>query len=166
MKHSPIAFLSLGSNLGDRIANLKAAVADLGAAGTVIRRISSVYETEPVGYLDQPWFLNIALALETSLAPRELLGRCLEIEAVHGRVRSFRGAPRTLDVDILLIGDLVVNEPGLTIPHPRMAERRFVLAPLAEIAPDVLHPVCRQTIGALLKSCADASRVARQSDLI
>jgi len=130
-----------------------------------VRRISSVYETEPVGYLDQPWFLNLAMEVESRVSPRALLSCCLGIEARQGRVRSFAGAPRPLDLDLLLIGNLILDEPDLRIPHPRMAERRFVLVPLAEIAPEAWHPGRRQTIASLLTSCPDASKVTRYSEM-
>ena len=165
MADSSTAYLSCGSNLGDRKASLQCAIGDLRAAGLIIRRISSVYETEPVGFADQPWFLNIALAADTSLTPRELLACCLEIEARHGRVRSFPGAPRVLDIDILLIGGLIIDTGSLQVPHPRMAQRRFVLHPLAQIAPEALHPVLGLTIASLLEACSDPARVTYHSEL-
>lgn len=153
------AYLSLGSNLGDRLANLEAGLAGLEKAGMRCGRSSSLYQTEPVGFLDQPWFVNIAVSVATCLPPGEMLRRCLEIERARGRTRSRRNGPRTLDIDILLVGSLVMEEPGLIIPHPRMAQRRFVLEPLAEIAPEVYHPVLRKTIRSLLDSCPDPSSV-------
>ncbi len=152
-------FLSLGSNLGDRRAHITHGIKSLDAAGVRPRRISSFFETEPVGFLEQPWFLNLALEGTTSLTPEALLRVCLEIELSRDRVRSFPGAPRTLDLDILLYGDIVMDGPDLTIPHPRMAERRFVLEPLAEIAPFRTHPVLHQPVMSLLRSCPDTSRV-------
>jgi 2-amino-4-hydroxy-6-hydroxymethyldihydropteridine diphosphokinase len=128
-------------------------------------KISSLYETEPVGFLSQPWFLNIALEIRTALSPRELLATCREIETGQGRIRTFQGAPRTLDVDILLYGGQIIKEPDLQIPHPRMAQRRFVLEPLAEIAPQIIHPVLLETIQKLLAACSDSSRVVRFSGL-
>jgi 2-amino-4-hydroxy-6-hydroxymethyldihydropteridine diphosphokinase len=163
MAESRIAYLSAGANLGDRRAALIAAVQALSGGGRV-RRVSAMFETEPVGYRDQPWFLNIAVEIETGFTPRELLAACLEIEARHGRVRTFAGAPRTLDIDILLHGDLVVDQPDLQIPHPRMTDRRFVLMPLAEIAPDAIHPVHRLSIAVLLARCQDASAIRRVSE--
>ena len=154
-----IAYLSAGSNLGERTANLDEAVAQLDRIGSFVRRVSSVYETEPVGFRDQPWFLNIAVEIETVLSPLELLDHCQAIEQDLGRIRTFQDAPRTLDLDILLYDDLALDSPKLTVPHPRMAERRFVLAPLAEIAPEVLHPILRQTIRTLLDACPDRSDV-------
>jgi 2-amino-4-hydroxy-6-hydroxymethyldihydropteridine diphosphokinase len=147
------------------MANLKRALAGLRESGIVLRKISSVYETEPVGYLNQPWFLNLAVEVESSHSPRDLLACCLEIEAGEGRVRSFPGAPRTLDLDILLMGRLILEEPGLRIPHPRLPDRRFVLVPLAEIAPETRHPERRQTIQALLCCCPDNSKVTRYSEM-
>jgi 2-amino-4-hydroxy-6-hydroxymethyldihydropteridine diphosphokinase len=111
----------------------------------VLRR-SSVYETDPVGYLDQPAFLNMVVAVETSLSPRELLARLLKIERELGRVRTFRNAPRIIDLDILLVGSMILDEPDLQVPHPRMLERRFVMEPLSEIAPDLVHPITGRTI--------------------
>ena len=154
------AFILSGTNLGDREANLDFARSSLTRGGTVMN-ISSCYETEPVGYLDQPWFLNQALELETPLSPSGLLLLCQEIESSCGRVRTFPNAPRTLDMDILLYGDIVVNEKDLVIPHPRMAERRFVLAPLAEIAPEFVHPVLKKSIRSLLEACQDSSKARR-----
>jgi len=165
MTEHHIAYLSCGSNMGDRIANLRSAIRDLRAGPIVVRRISSVYETEPVGFRDQPWFMNIALEIETSLAPHEMLASCRKIEAAHGRIRSFTGAPRPLDLDILLYEDLILDEPSLQIPHPRMAERRFVLQPLVQIAPEVRHPVLGKSIRALLTACPDTSKVILHSEL-
>ena len=156
-------YISAGSNLGDRKANLREGLQLLKSAGVHPLRVSSFFETEPVGGLDQPWFLNLALEVETALPPQALLRCCLQIELARGRVRSFRGASRTLDLDILLYRDTVMREPHLTIPHPRMAERRFVLEPLAEIAPEITHPVLKQTVVSLLQSCPDRSCVQRSS---
>jgi 2-amino-4-hydroxy-6-hydroxymethyldihydropteridine diphosphokinase len=165
LAESSKTYLSGGSNLGDRKANLRYAIEDLRAAGMVVRHISSVYETEPVGLLDQPWFLNIAMEVATCLAPQELLACCLDIEARHGRVRAFPGAPRLLDLDILLFGDLILDMPSLQIPHPRMSQRRFVLHPLAQIASEVFHPVLGLKIASLLAACSDPSMVVRHSEL-
>lgn len=159
MKSPQIAYLSAGSNLGDRKAYLERALASLREGGATPRRISSYFETEPVGFREQPWFLNVAIEVETLLSPSELLTTCQAIEAVQGRVRSFQNAPRTLDLDILLYGDLMLNDPRLVIPHPRLAQRRFVLEPLARIAPDLLHPVFKKTIRSLLETCPDPSMV-------
>jgi 2-amino-4-hydroxy-6-hydroxymethyldihydropteridine diphosphokinase len=152
------AFILAGTNLGDRKANLDFAVRSL-AKGGVVKNLSSCFETEPVGYWDQPWYLNQAIELETPLTPSELLALCQEIESDGGRVRTFRNAPRTLDLDILLYGSIVVQEENLIIPHPRMAERRFVLVPLAQIAPEFVHPLLNKSIQALLDACPDSSEV-------
>lgn len=153
------AYLSMGSNLGDREAHLDRAAQLLDASGVSVSRLSSLYETEPVGFADQPWFLNRVLKAETDLGPGRLLAACQSVEAQAGRVRSFRNAPRTLDLDILLYGIDIVATPGLVIPHPRMAERRFVLQPLVEIAPTLIHPGLGRTMKSLLEACQDSSRV-------
>jgi 2-amino-4-hydroxy-6-hydroxymethyldihydropteridine diphosphokinase len=137
------AYVGIGSNLGDREAVVAAALERLGAAdGVEVLAVSTLRETDPVGYLDQPRFLNGAVALETSLTARELLGRLLEIERGLGRVRGDgpRFGPRTIDLDLLLYGDERIDEPGLEVPHPRVAERRFALEPLAELDPDLEIP--------------------------
>ena len=129
------AFLALGSNLGDRQAYIDAAVADMPD----VVAVSPVYETDPVGGpADQPPYLNAVVELDTDLSPRRLLELCQRLEAKAGRVRTERWGPRTLDVDVLLVGDLVVNEPDLVVPHPRMWERDFVLRPLADLAPELV----------------------------
>jgi 2-amino-4-hydroxy-6-hydroxymethyldihydropteridine diphosphokinase len=157
------AFILAGSNKGDRNANIECAVKSLATAGTVLRT-SSFFETEPVGYLDQPWFLNLAIELATSLTPSELLLQCQHIETSGGRIRTFPNAPRTLDLDILLYGDLCVNQADLVIPHPRLTERRFALEPLAQIAPDAVHPLLGKSIRSLLEACPDVSAVRKVED--
>lgn len=137
-------YLSLGSNLGDRAANLRSAIDALASLGEVLA-MSSFYETEPVELTTQPWFLNCAVALATDKMPRQLLGALLNIEQSLGRRRLQPKGPRTIDIDILLFGNSVIDTGTLTIPHPAMHERRFVLDPLAEIAPDVRHPVFKRT---------------------
>ena len=156
------AYISAGSNLGDKKANLEFALDELGKAGTVLQT-SSYFETEPVGYADQPWFLNLAIEMETRLAPLELLRLCLTIESLRNRKRSFPNAPRTLDLDILLYGDAVVREEDLEIPHPRLSDRKFVLEPLAQIAPNLMHPVLKRSVQSLLETCTDASQVRQVS---
>lgn len=131
------AFVGLGSNLGDRRENLERAVGLLAAAGDVVA-VSPVYETEPVGGPPQGPYLNVVVELETRATPRDLLERCRGLEADAGRVRTVRFGPRTLDADVLLVGEEHVEEPDLIVPHPRMHERRFVLAPLADLAPDLV----------------------------
>ncbi len=140
-----VVYLSLGSNVGDRAGNLHAAIDRLRALGHVVA-VSSLYETEPVEFTSQPWFLNCAVKLNTNRTPQELLAGILDIEQQLGRRRGQLKGPRIIDLDILLFGNAIVDDPGLTIPHPAMHERRFVLEPLAEIAPDVLHPVFHRSV--------------------
>jgi 2-amino-4-hydroxy-6-hydroxymethyldihydropteridine diphosphokinase len=147
-----LIYLGLGSNLGDLQANLRAAIAKLGADDLRVLRVSPVYETAPVDLTDQPWFLNLVVEAETSLSPSDLLARILSVEAALGRVRDIPKGPRSIDIDILLYGAETVSAARLEIPHPRMAERRFVLAPLADLAPDIIHPVAQRTIRELLQS--------------
>ncbi len=140
-------YLSLGSNEGDRATNLRAAIRELAHLGEVTA-VSSFYETEPVDYIPQPWFINCAVALKTDKMPKQLLAAVLKIERKLGRHRQHSPGkgPRPIDIDILLYGDAVIETPGLRIPHPAMHQRRFVLQPLAEIAPEVRHPVFQRTI--------------------
>lgn len=155
MKH--IIYLSLGSNLGDRAVNLQKASAYLAPKVQIIIQ-SSIYETEPWGYSDQPSFLNQVLKASTSLEPPDLLAFLKDIELTMGRQETFRFGPRLIDLDILFYNDLVLDTPNLTIPHPRIPERAFVLIPLYEIAPDLIHPVKNKTIGEL-KNIVDNSSV-------
>jgi 2-amino-4-hydroxy-6-hydroxymethyldihydropteridine diphosphokinase len=143
-------YLSLGSNLGDRESNLRAALAELAPL-----RVSPIYETEPADLPGQPWFLNLVAEAETSLFPRQLLSRTQRIERDLGRVRTVPKGPRTVDIDILLFDDTVVRTPELEIPHPRMTDRRFVLQPLADLAPDLRHPVTRRTVREMLAATPD-----------
>jgi len=152
-------YLGLGSNLGDRAAALERARALLEARGFRTLRRSSTWLTEPVGGPPQGWYLNEAVMGETALAPEALLAACLEVERTLGRVRGERFGPRTIDVDILFHGDERRDSPGLVIPHPRLHERLFVLAPLAEIAPDLVHPGTGLTIAELRDRCPDTSGV-------
>jgi 2-amino-4-hydroxy-6-hydroxymethyldihydropteridine diphosphokinase len=152
-----IIYLALGSNLGDRLANLRKAIATLPSRVQPGVQ-SSVYETEPWGYSDQPAFLNQVLKASTTLNPSDLLAFLKETELALGRQETFRFGPRLIDIDILFYDDLVLETPKLTIPHPRIAERAFVLVPLAEIAPELYHPVSGRTIQQL-KTDVDASSV-------
>jgi 2-amino-4-hydroxy-6-hydroxymethyldihydropteridine diphosphokinase len=152
-------YLSLGSNLGDRAANIERALSRLDEEGVRIVRRSSFYQTEPVELRQQGWFLNIAVEAETELMPRQLLRAIRNIERELGRKRIVRSGPRTIDIDILLFGANRVNAAELEIPHPRMTERRFVLVPMAEIAPALRHPVLRSTMTELLAATADRSHV-------
>jgi 2-amino-4-hydroxy-6-hydroxymethyldihydropteridine diphosphokinase len=136
----PIAYLGLGSNLGDRRANLSAAVTGLPPAAVVLKA-SSIYQTEPWGYLEQPAFLNQVLEVETSLSPMDLLAALKRLEASLGRQATFRYGPRLIDLDILLYDKLVINQPDLVIPHPQLAQRAFVLVPLADLVPGLIHPL-------------------------
>ena len=143
-------YLSLGSNIGDREANLHAAMERLAAPRLRILRVSPIYETQPVDYTDQRWFLNLVVEGETTLFPMQLLARIGKIERELGRVRTVPKGPRTIDIDILLYGNAVVHSAMLEIPHPRMAQRRFVLAPLADLAPDLRHPVTHLAVRQML----------------
>ena len=143
-------YLSLGSNTGDRETNLRSAINKLGDLGDVTA-VSSLFETEPVEFTDQPWFLNCVVAMATDLPPEALLAKLLAIEQQLGRQRTRPKGPRLIDIDILLFGDSVVRRPGLEIPHPAMQTRRFVLEPLAEIAPAVRHPILQRTARELLE---------------
>lgn len=144
-----LVYLSLGSNVGDREKHLRDAIRKLETVGRVVA-VSPFYETEPVEFTNQAWFLNCALGLETGKTPEQLIAALLHIEKQMGRQRSQRKGPRMIDLDILLFGDLVVKLPALTIPHPAMHQRRFVLEPLAEIAPQAEHPVLKKTVRGLL----------------
>jgi 2-amino-4-hydroxy-6-hydroxymethyldihydropteridine diphosphokinase len=150
---SNLVYLSLGANVGDRAGHIREAIARLDVAGRVIA-VSSLYETEPVEFTDQPWFLNCAVSMETAKRPAPLMAMLLTIEQEMGRQRAQKKGPRAIDIDILLFisdgSDAIVDTPELTIPHPAMWQRRFVLEPLAEIAPEVRHPALHKTIRELL----------------
>jgi 2-amino-4-hydroxy-6-hydroxymethyldihydropteridine diphosphokinase len=154
-------YLSLGSNIGDREANLRTAIAELGEIGDVTKT-SSFYETEPVEFTDQPWFLNCAVEFDTEKSPRELLSALLTIEQGMGRKRIQPKGPRKIDIDILLFADEVINLAELKVPHPAMHERRFVLEPLAEIAPDARHPVLKRSARELLDVLPKGSPLVRK----
>ncbi len=145
-----LVYLSLGSNIGGRAENLRAALEQLAAPDLRILRISPSYETEPVEYTPQPWFINLVAEAETELFPRQLLLRIARVERALGRLRTVPKGPRTIDIDILLYGRAILHTAQLEIPHPRMAERRFVLAPLADLAPDLRHPVTRKSVREML----------------
>lgn len=154
-------YLSLGSNIGDRAANLNAAIAALADAGFRLSKVSSFYETEPVDYLQQDWFLNCVVEGKTELDAGTLLARIREIEKRMGSEKVIAKGPRILDIDILLYGDVTIATPELQVPHPRMTQRRFVLVPLAEVAPHVTHPSWHGTAKELMASTNDSSEVRR-----
>jgi len=155
-----IVYLSLGSNVGDRAANLNSAIQWLGALGTV-EMVSSFYETEPVEFTAQPWFLNCAVKLDTEKMPKQLLAAILDVEQQMGRRRTQKKGPRAIDIDVLLFGNSIIETKGLTVPHPAMHERRFVLEPLVEIAPEVRHPVFKRTISELRDALPPGQAVRR-----
>jgi 2-amino-4-hydroxy-6-hydroxymethyldihydropteridine diphosphokinase len=157
-------YLSLGSNVGDRAANLRTAINRVSSLGGVMA-VSSFYETEPVEFAAQPWFLNCAVELDTEKMPKQLLAGILDIEREMGRRRVQKKGPRTLDIDILLFGNSIIQTKGLTIPHPAMHERRFVLEPLAEIAPEARHPVIKRTVRELRDALPPGQAVRRASEL-
>ena len=157
-------YLSLGSNVGDRAANLRTAINRVSRLGDVMA-VSSFYETEPVEFAAQPWFLNCAVELDTEKMPKQLLAGILDIEREMGRRRVQKKGPRTLDIDILLFGNSIIQTKGLTIPHPAMHERRFVLEPLVEIAPEARHPLTKRTVRELRDALPPGQAVRRASDL-
>ena len=156
-----IAYLSLGSNVGDREGNLREATTRLEVIGQV-EALSSFYETEPVEVVDQPWFLNCAVKLRTEQSADELLAGALGIERAMGRERTRPKGPRNIDIDIVLFGDAVIDSPGLKVPHPGLPERLFVLEPLAEIAPEALHPTLKKRVDELRDALLSKSPVVRR----
>lgn len=157
-------YLSLGSNVGDRTGNLRAAIDRLEAPDLHTLRISPIYETEPVDYTAQRWFLNLVMEAETELFPQQLLARIHKIERALGRVRTVPKGPRTIDIDILFYGNTVMRSATLEIPHPRLHERRFVLVPLADLEPGLRHPVMHKTVRELLDT-APAQTMRISSDV-
>ena len=151
-------FLGLGSNIGDRFSNLKKAI-DLLDLNTEVA--SSIYETDPVEYLEQPKFLNQVIRVDTALRPLELLSWCHEVEQKLGRTREIIKGPRTIDIDLLFYNDEIINSLDLTVPHPGIPSRKFVLVPMDEIAPDFIHPVLKSSMHELLKKLKDNSGVVR-----
>ncbi|MBI5413427.1 2-amino-4-hydroxy-6-hydroxymethyldihydropteridine diphosphokinase [Candidatus Peregrinibacteria bacterium] len=152
-------YLSLGSNLGDRQKTIEEAVSYLKKEAGEVLKISKIYETQPVGVGEQPWFLNCAFELETQLPPKELLKICQKIEKKLGRTDKGKLTPRTIDLDILFYDDVVVTTGNLKLPHPAIQNRLFVLRPLFQIAPQLKHPILRKNIAELLKNCKDKSIV-------
>jgi len=159
MEESKLIYLSLGSNLGDRASHLERAIEALPEIGVRVLRRSSIYETEPVDFHAQPWFLNCVIEAETLLEPRQLLEGLQAIERQLGSKKVVPRGPRIIDLDVLFYDTAVIHEAGVEIPHPRLAERRFVLVPLVEIAPKLLHPILRATAAELLAATQDRSVV-------
>ena len=157
-------YLSLGSNLGDRAANLGSAITKLAELGKVVT-VSSFYETEPVELTAQPWFLNCAVKFDTEKMPRQLISGILNLEQSMGRQRKQQKGPRTIDIDVLLFGSSIIEIPSLAIPHPRLHERRFVLEPMTEIAPDARHPVFKRTMREL-RDALPAGQTVKRLNLV
>lgn len=154
-------FLSLGSNLGDRAGYIRKALDELASEGIEVRRVSSFYRTEPVDYKQQPWFINCVAEVATQLLPLQLLSAVQRVERSLGRRRSLNKGPRKIDIDILLYENVVVHSAALNIPHPSMAERRFVLVPLRELDAGLRHPITERTVTEMLSETADTSQVIR-----
>jgi 2-amino-4-hydroxy-6-hydroxymethyldihydropteridine diphosphokinase len=155
------AFIGLGSNLREPVAQISLALRGLGESSVTVERVSSLYRTQPVDAPAQPWFTNAVARVSSPFEPRALLSICQEIEKRQGRERKDFHAPRTIDLDLLMAGDLPLDDPDLTLPHPRLHLRRFVLVPLSEIAPDWIHPHLRLNVEELLERCLDESTVIR-----
>jgi len=166
MGSAPQAFIGLGANVGDRETNLLAARRGLEARGFRVTAMSSLYLTEPVDAPPQEWFLNAVAGGETALTPEALLRACLDTEREGGRLRDVPRGPRTIDLDLLLYGSEVRQAAGLVLPHPRMHERRFVLVPLAEIAPGARHPVLGLTAAEMLRRCPDRAQVVLRERIL
>ena len=163
----PLAYIGFGSNIGDRLAHIQNAIHTLSKTeGIALQKVSSVYTTDPVGYEAQAQFLNGVAAIETSLAPLSLLHTLKHIETAIGRKHRIRWGPREIDLDILIYGDLCVQTEKLVIPHPEMHLRGFVLVPLEEIAPNLVHPVCQESIRTLRNRLADSKSVLKKEDCI
>jgi 2-amino-4-hydroxy-6-hydroxymethyldihydropteridine diphosphokinase len=156
-------FLSLGSNLGDRMANIRNALEQLAEVGVAIRRVSSFYKTEPMDFRPQAWFVNCVAEAETHLMPMQLLKAVKAVERALGRRAGVAKRPRAIDIDILLYESVVVRSAALIIPHERMAERRFVLLPLRELAGNIRHPVTKRTVYEMLAEAGDASQVVKMA---
>ena len=157
-----VAYIGFGSNIGDRLGHIQNAIDTLSKTeGITLKKISSIYKTDPVGYEAQAQFLNGVAAIQTDLPPLSLLRTLKDIEAVVGRQHRIRWGPREIDLDILIYGDLCLQTEKLVIPHPEMHLRRFVLAPLAEIAPDLVHPVFQETVQTLLERLEDDKSVLK-----
>jgi 2-amino-4-hydroxy-6-hydroxymethyldihydropteridine diphosphokinase len=156
----PLAYLGLGSNIGNRIGYIRKSLVALSRLPkTKITKVSSLYETEPYGKKEQPWFINIVVEISTELSPLELFKKCKSIETKFGRQKRERWAEREIDIDILLYDNIVLSTPELQIPHPDMHNRRFVLIPLSEIAPNMIHPIFKKSISELLIECKDTTRI-------
>lgn len=157
-----IVFIGLGSNMGNKTANMEKAVLELGKVpGNKVLAVSSFYKTEPVGGIEQNWFVNAVAELETTLSPGELLNTLLDIEKSLGRIRGVKWGPRVIDLDILLYDNLVMDEEGLSIPHPYLHERGFVLVPLVEIAPKVMHPKFKKCMSELMGGINDHKKIEK-----
>lgn len=163
MPDGRLVYIALGSNIGDRAAMLARGIEALNAAGVRVLRQSSLYASEPVDAPPQAWFLNAVVEAETTLMPRQLLRALMGIERALGRRRTIARGPRTLDLDILFYGSSVIRAPDLEVPHPRMERRRFVLVPLAELAPGLRHPVSHKAVSELLAETPDTGLVRRWS---